>query len=122
MGMWVIIGFLAFLGAVGLGGAITGFVAAAPRARQGALTAIGAGVLALVLGFVGTIVGLVTAFGAVGRTPPEQKQALLSKGIAEAMNGTAIGIALCAVCCVLGALGLLRVSRLTKTAPPGERG
>lgn len=121
MGTWVIIGFLAFLGAVGLAGAITGFVAAAPRARQGALTALGAGVLALILGFAGTIVGLVSSFRLVAHADPAQKSRLLSESINEAMISTALGIGICTVCCLLGAFALMRVSRLTKTAPPGER-
>ncbi len=44
-------------------------------------------------GLLGTIVGLIQSFDAVAAASPEEKQALLAKGIAIAMYTTAAGIA-----------------------------
>lgn len=44
------------------------------------------------IGLLGTIVGLITAFGAVANADPAQKAELLSKGIAEALNCTAFAL------------------------------
>lgn len=48
--------------------------------------------LATLLGLLGTITGLIGAFAAIGQADPAQRQALLSKGISEAMNCTAFGL------------------------------
>lgn len=48
--------------------------------------------IATLVGLIGTIVGLIGAFAAVGLATPEQKTALLTKGISEAMNNTAFGL------------------------------
>ncbi len=50
------------------------------------------GNIATLLGLLATIVGLITSFRAVGDADPAQKAILLSKGIAEAMHGTAFGL------------------------------
>ena len=47
--------------------------------------------LATLLGLLGTI-GLIGAFGAIALADPSQRQAILSKGISEAMNCTAFGL------------------------------
>jgi len=49
-----------------------------------------------VLGSLGTVVGLVKAFGATGgeSVDPSQKARILAEGIAEAMNSTAAGLLL----------------------------
>lgn len=44
------------------------------------------------LGLLGTIVGLIQAFAAVGDADPSQKSALLANGISIAMNTTAAGL------------------------------
>src|SRR6185436_18118325 len=46
------------------------------------------------VGALGTVVGLVKAFGAVGgeSVDPSQKARILAEGIAEAMNCTAFGV------------------------------
>jgi biopolymer transport protein ExbB len=44
------------------------------------------------LGLLGTITGLITCFGSLAFADPSQKQQLLAKGIAEAMNCTAFGL------------------------------
>ena len=48
--------------------------------------------IATLIGLIGTIVGLIRAFAAVSLATPEQKTALLTKGISEAMNNTAFGL------------------------------
>lgn len=52
------------------------------------------------LGLLGTIVGLVKTFGAVGAVEGSQKQQLLSEGISTAMNTTAFGL-IVAIPCML---------------------
>ena len=48
--------------------------------------------IATLLGLLGTIVGLIKAFKAVGAADPAQRQAILSAGISEAMSATATGL------------------------------
>lgn len=48
--------------------------------------------IATLMGLLSTIVGLIYAFQSVAGTDPAQKAALLSRGISEAMNGTAFGL------------------------------
>lgn len=56
--------------------------------------------IATLLGLLGTISGLIRSFAAVGSASPEQRQALLSKGISEAMYNTAFGLAIAVVCMI----------------------
>jgi biopolymer transport protein ExbB len=48
--------------------------------------------IATLLGLLGTINGLITAFAAIAQADPAQRQAILSAGISEAMNATAFGL------------------------------
>ncbi len=48
--------------------------------------------IATLLGLLGTIMGLIKSFAAVGLGDPAQRQAILAMGIAEAMNATALGL------------------------------
>lgn len=48
--------------------------------------------IATLLGLLGTISGLIKSFAAVAMADPAQRQAILAKGIAEAMNATAFGL------------------------------
>lgn len=48
--------------------------------------------IATLLGLLGTIAGLIRSFGAIALADPAQRQAILSAGIAEAMNATAFGL------------------------------
>ncbi|MCA9552523.1 MAG: MotA/TolQ/ExbB proton channel family protein [Myxococcales bacterium] len=59
--------------------------------------------IAVLVGLFGTVLGLIKAFKAIGFAAPEQKQALLTNGISEAMNNTAFGL-LIAVICIVGHL------------------
>ena len=49
--------------------------------------------VATLLGLLGTIIGLIHSFEAVGHADAQQKSALLSAGIATAMNATMLGLA-----------------------------
>lgn len=48
--------------------------------------------IAVLLGLLGTISGLIKSFAAVALADPAQRQAILANGIAEAMNATAFGL------------------------------
>lgn len=48
--------------------------------------------IATLLGLLGTIIGLITAFSAVASADPAQKAELLSASISVAMNTTALGL------------------------------
>ena len=49
--------------------------------------------VATLVGLFGTIVGLIHSFAAVASADPSEKAALLARGISEAMNNTAFGLA-----------------------------
>lgn len=48
--------------------------------------------ISTLLGLLGTIFGLIQSFAAVSQADPQEKAALLSKGISQAMNTTALGL------------------------------
>jgi len=48
--------------------------------------------IATLLGLLGTIIGLIEAFEALEKATPENRQRLLARGIALAMNTTAFGL------------------------------
>ncbi len=48
--------------------------------------------LAVLLGLLGTVIGLITAFAALGNADPAEKADMLSAGISEAMSCTAFGL------------------------------
>jgi biopolymer transport protein ExbB/TolQ len=50
--------------------------------------------IATLVGLIGTVTGLIGAFQAIGLAAPEQRAALLSGGISEAMNNTAFGLSI----------------------------
>jgi biopolymer transport protein ExbB len=58
--------------------------------RTGYLAMLGN--VATLIGLFGTILGLIHAFSAVAKADPAEKAALLARGIAEAMNNTAMGL------------------------------
>jgi biopolymer transport protein ExbB len=66
--------------------------------------------VATLFGLIGTIVGLIGTFKSLGNVPADQKQALLSKGISEAMNNTAFGLGI-AVTCIIAHLFLTAYAR-----------
>lgn len=56
--------------------------------------------IATLIGLVGTIAGLIVTFQSLGNVPADQKQALLSSGIAKAMNNTAFGLGIAVFCII----------------------
>lgn len=56
--------------------------------------------VATLFGLIGTIVGLIRTFRSLGAVAADQKQALLSKGISEAMNNTAFGLMIAVTCII----------------------
>jgi biopolymer transport protein ExbB/TolQ len=66
--------------------------------------------IATLVGLIGTIVGLIGTFQSLGNVPADQKQALLSAGISEAMNNTAFGLSI-AVTCIIFHLFLTAYSK-----------
>ena len=69
--------------------------------------------IATLIGLLGTISGLIRSFGAVAYAPPDQKSAILSGGISEAMYNTALGLGI-AVLCMLFHLVLHGMSKRIK--------
>lgn len=54
--------------------------------------------ICVLVGLLGTITGLIKAFKAVSFAAPEQKSALLTNGISEAMYNTAFGLFIAVLC------------------------
>lgn len=68
--------------------------------------------VATLLGLFGTIAGLIFSFEAVGHADPQQKSALLSSGIATAMNATMLGLGVAIPCMIAFALLTNRTNRM----------
>ena len=60
--------------------------------------------IATLIGLLGTVVGLIRAFGAVAAAKPEERSTLLARGISEALNNTAMGLGIAVVCIVAHAV------------------
>src|SRR3954469_6946629 len=60
--------------------------------------------IATLIGLLGTVTGLIKAFAAVSAAKPEDKVTLLSNGIAEALNNTALGLGIAVTCIVAHAV------------------
>jgi biopolymer transport protein ExbB/TolQ len=73
--------------------------------------------LASQLGLLGTVHGLIDAFGAVGNTDPSHRAEVLSQGIAEAMWSTAIGLGVALVLYV-GSIGAFLYATYGKKPTP----
>ncbi|HJL43984.1 MAG TPA: MotA/TolQ/ExbB proton channel family protein [Myxococcales bacterium LLY-WYZ-16_1] len=54
--------------------------------------------IAVLTGLLGTVSGLIRAFGALSQAAPEQRQELLTVGISEALNNTAFGLFIAVLC------------------------
>jgi biopolymer transport protein ExbB/TolQ len=68
--------------------------------------------VATLLGLFGTIAGLIHSFEAVGHADAQQKSALLSAGIATAMNATMLGLAVAIPCMVAFSFLINRSNRM----------
>lgn len=54
--------------------------------------------LGVLIGLVGTIIGLINAFKSLGAVSADKKSEVLSRGISEAMNNTAFGLTIAIIC------------------------
>jgi biopolymer transport protein ExbB/TolQ len=70
------------------------------------------GNVATLLGLLGTIIGLIKSFRAVSNADPAQKAALLSAGIAEAMNCTAYGLTVAIPALIAYGYFQIRITRI----------
>lgn len=71
--------------------------------------------IATLVGLIGTIVGLIGTFKSLGNVPADQKQALLSKGISEAMNNTAFGLTIAVTCIIFHLFLTAYAKRMVET-------
>ena len=86
--------------------------------RTGYLSMLGnVGTLA---GLLGTIVGMIKAFSAVGTVQLEQKALLLSQGISEAMNTTAYGLIMAIPALIMFAILQNRTNLLSEDLHQGS--
>jgi biopolymer transport protein ExbB/TolQ len=60
--------------------------------------------IATLIGLLGTVVGLIRAFGAVAAAKPEERSNLLARGISEALNNTAMGLGIAVLCIIAHAI------------------
>ncbi len=84
-----------------------------PIARRLSYFALLANVATL-LGLLGTIFGLITAFSAVGAADPSQRSSFLAKGISEAMNATAFGLLVAVPSLLIHGFFTSRVERISE--------
>jgi biopolymer transport protein ExbB/TolQ len=69
--------------------------------------------VATLLGLLGTILGLIQSFEAVGSASAQQRSALLAAGISTAMNATMFGLAVAIPCMVAFSFLTNRANRLS---------
>ena len=71
------------------------------------------GNVSVLVGLLGTIVGLIKSFGGVSEADPASKAAILSKGISEALNCTAFGLSIAIIAIVAYGFFQIRIGRAT---------
>jgi biopolymer transport protein ExbB/TolQ len=69
------------------------------------------GNVAVLVGLMGTIIGLITSFGGVAEADAATKAARLSQGISEALNNTAFGLIVAIIAVVAYVFFQIRISR-----------
>lgn len=69
------------------------------------------GNVAVLVGLLGTISGLITSFGGIAKADPATKAALLSQGISEALNCTAFGLLVAIIAIVFFGFLQIRIGR-----------
>jgi biopolymer transport protein ExbB/TolQ len=89
-------------------------VALAPLSRRLAFMSLLANTATL-LGLLGTIFGLTTAFAAVGAADPSQRSAFLAAGISQALNTTAFGLIVAVPGMLIHGFLANRVERISDT-------
>ncbi len=75
--------------------------------------------MSTLLGLLGTILGLQISFGSMGNVDASQKAAMLSQGIAEAMNCTAFGLLVAIGCMAMNTILSNRSQSLTRQLDEG---
>ena len=72
--------------------------------------------IATLIGLLGTVSGLIKAFGSIQGAKPEERQGMLASAISEAMGNTAVGLGIAVLCMIahvfLGAMSKKQVSEL----------
>lgn len=68
--------------------------------------------IATLLGLLGTIFGLITAFSAVGAADPSQRSSFLAVGIAQALNTTAFGLIIAVPALLIHGFFVGRIERI----------
>ena len=71
------------------------------------------GNVSVLIGLLGTIIGLIRSFGGVSEVDAATKAAVLSKGISEALNCTAFGLAVAIIAIVAYGFFQIRIGRAT---------
>ena len=69
------------------------------------------GNVAVLIGLLGTIIGLITSFGGVAEADAATKAAMLSRGISEALNCTAFGLLVAIIAIVSYGFFQIRIGR-----------
>jgi biopolymer transport protein ExbB len=72
--------------------------------------------VATLLGLLGTIMGLIESFEAVGSANAQQRSALLAAGISTAMNATMLGLAVAIPCMIIFSYLTNRTNKLNAEA------
>lgn len=68
--------------------------------------------VATLIGLLGTIIGLIRSFGSIAAADPVEKANMLSKGISEALNCTAAGLAVAIPALIAYGYFQIRVARM----------
>ncbi len=71
------------------------------------------GNISVLIGLLGTIIGLIRSFGGVSEVDAATKAAVLSKGISEALNCTAFGLAIAIIAITAYGFFQIRIGRAT---------
>lgn len=78
------------------------------------------GNVAVLVGLLGTVAGLITSFGGVAEADAATKAALLSRGIAEALNCTAFGLLVAVIAIVAYGYFQIQIGRILNTMSEGS--
>jgi len=73
----------------------------------------------MLFGLLGTVLGLIQQFAAVGSADAAQKQLLMAQGIAHAMNNTALGLAVALPCLLLHGILSARANHMVEDLEKG---
>ncbi len=74
----------------------------------------------MLFGLLGTVLGLITQFSAIASVEAGQKQLMMAKGIAEAMNNTALGLMVALPCLIIHGIFANRANRMLEELERGS--